>query len=590
MDAMKTTSKTQEDLIAYDISNIILSRYLSYYYQFKRITKRAKLRFEEKDWHGIQSDSRGRIRLYRDVVTEARKEIEVILEGQVKPPLFWKEVKHFYFEEVSNFNTRNIAETFYNSVYRYYHQGLGADEQLMFVRGTGTYREYRSTIPIYHTFFLTTDLKITIQQIFHYYTFEVPYANLNQDIESIYLTLSDYVDPVEFKYENARIEMLKSVFYRNKSAYLVGRLRVNEHFIPFVLPLIHHKNGIRVNALLISNDDVSSIFSYHRAYFLADVDIVSETVDFLQSILPQKNLSELYNSIGFEKHGKTVFYREFIRHLNRTEDQFEEAPGIRGMVMFVFTLPSLNMVFKVIKDSFDPPKKITTAEVKEKYKLVNLHDRVGRMTDTHVFEHLSFERKRFSEELLEELKKVIPSRLTIGEDEVKINHLYVEKRMIPLNIYLENASEEEAKEAINEYGQAIKELAAANIFPGDLLLKNFGVTRLKRVVFYDYDEIGFLTDYFFREIPEPRDEYEEMSSEPYFHVGPNDIFPEEFRRFIIHQQDLKAHFETVHGDLFDFKYWKSIQNRLQAGEIINVYPYKQSIRFVRKYKDAVQKD
>ncbi|MEO1437218.1 MAG: bifunctional isocitrate dehydrogenase kinase/phosphatase, partial [Bacteroidota bacterium] len=347
------------------------------------------------------------------------------------------------------------------------------------------------------------------------------------------------------------------------------------------LPLLNGEQGIHVDALLLDLDDVSSIFSYHRAYFLVDVDIVSETVDFLESILPTKNMSELYNSIGFEKHGKTVFYREYLRHMRQTEDQFIIAPGIKGMVMSVFTLPSLNMVFKIIKDKFDPPKKMTAQEVKSKYKLVNLHDRVGRMTDTHMFEHLVFEKSRFSPELLEELQNVIASKLTITAQTVEIDHLYVEKRMTPLNLFLETASEEDAKAAIDEYGKAIKQLASANIFPGDMLLKNFGVTRLKRVVFYDYDEIGFLTEFNFRYIPEPRDEYEEMSSTPFFHVNPNDIFPEEFRKFLMRAGHLRKFFESIHGDLFDAKYWRSIQEQLRAGVIVDVFPYKLEKRFKR---------
>lgn len=314
-----------------------------------------------------------------------------------------------------------------------------------------------------------------------------------------------------------------------------------------------------------------------------DVDIVSETVDFLRSILPTKYLGELYNSIGFVKHGKTVFYRGFLRHLNATVDQFIMAPGIRGMVMSVFTLPSYNMVFKVIKDKFAPPKNMTQQQVKEKYDLVHRHDRVGRMTDFHLFENLVFDRKRFPDELLEEFKKDFPSKLKITENTIEIAHLYVEKKMIPLNIYLESASIKEAEEAINEYGRAIKQLAAVNIFPGDMLLKNFGVTRLKRVVFYDYDEIGFLTDYNFRIMPEPRDDYEEMSAQPFYHVGENDIFPEEFLQFLIGKKEIREIFKRLHGDLFGVKFWKDMQERQRRKELIDVFPYQKKLRFVEVY-------
>ena len=184
------------------------------------------------------------------------------------------------------------------------------------------------------------------------------------------------------------------------------------------------------------------------------------------------------------------------------------------------------------------------------------------------------------EELLEELRKDAPSKIRITETSVEIKHLYVEKKMTPLNLYLKDASRQDAEDVIAEYGNAIKELAAVNIFPGDMLLKNFGVTRLKRVVFYDYDEIGFLTDYNFRKIPEPRDEYEEMSATPYYHVGPKDIFPEEFPRFLIGNPEMREIFYRLHGDLYDVKFWKDMQARLHRKEIIDVYPYRDSRRFV----------
>ena len=82
-----------------------------------------------------------------------------------------------------------------------------------------------------------------------------------------------------------------------------------------------------------------------------------------------------------------------------------------------------------------------------------------------------------------------------------IQHVYIERRMIPLNIYLQEAGPEQMAHAVVEYGNAIKDLVSANIFPGDMLWKNFGVTRHGKVVFYDYDEIEYITDCNFRRVP-----------------------------------------------------------------------------------------
>ncbi|MEN0002820.1 MAG: bifunctional isocitrate dehydrogenase kinase/phosphatase [Bacteroidota bacterium] len=575
-----------EKLIPYDAAHLMLGEYMKYYHQYKHITKRAQIRFEHRDWHGIQTDLRERVALYKDMVGSTTAQVIEMLGDKAKEDVVWRAMKLFYYEEVQNFNTRNIAETFYNSVFRHSHRGLSVDPELMFVNATGTYREFRSTVPIFHTFPLIEPFEHTLRQILACYPFDAAFEDFERDLGYILTTLREKLQQEPYGITTARIETLKSIFFRNKAAYLVGRLIVGEKTYPFVIPLLHEQGGIYADAVLLDYNDVSSIFSYNRSYFMVDTDIASEMVDFLKSILPTKSLSEIYNSIGFEKHGKTVLYRDFLRHMQQTTEKFVFAPGIKGMVMSVFTLPSYGMVFKVIKDNFLPPKKVTEKEVKAKYELVSLHDRVGRMADSHMFQNFRCKISMFSADVLEELKMQAASKLIIEGDEIEIKHLYIEKKMIPLNIFLEDVTPEEAEEVINEYGKAIKQMAAVNIFPGDMLLKNFGVTRLKRVVFYDYDEIGFLTDYKFRYIPEPRDYYEEMSSEPYYSVGPNDVFPEEFPRFLIGRHDIRKLFYQMHGDLYDVKFWVGVQDRLRRGELVDVFPYRQRLRFKKVFKPA----
>ncbi len=568
-----------EKLLPYDAAYLILGDYIQYYHQFKRITKRAKIRFEQRDWHGIQADSRERLNLYRDSVGDTTERLKLFLGEKAADRGFWREMKQMYLDEILNFNTRNIAETYYNSVFRHSHKGLSADEELMFVHATGSYREFKSMLPIFHTFFVANPIETSIRQIFACYAFDAPFEDLERDIRYIANVLRQKLETEQKTIRSARIEMLRSVFFRNKGAYLVGRLCLDERMQPFVLPLLNEENGIYVDALLTEMNDVSSIFSYNRSYFLVDTDIATEMVDFLQTILPFKSMSELYNSIGFVKHGKTVLYRDFLRHLAKSDDRFIIAPGIKGMVMSVFALPSYNMVFKVIKDKFPHVKNVTEQEVKQKYELVSLHDRVGRMADSHMFENFIFDLDRFSEDLIEELMSEAPSKIQIRDKYLEIKHLYIEKKMIPLNLFLERASLEEAESVIDDYGKAIKQLAAVDIFPGDMLLKNFGVTRRKTVVFYDYDEIVFLTDCNFRRIPQPRSYEDEISGEPWYSVGPSDIFPEEFTKFLIGRRDIRDLFFQLHGDLYDIEFWKETQERLRRGEIMDVFPYNQRLRF-----------
>jgi isocitrate dehydrogenase kinase/phosphatase len=385
--------------------------------------------------------------------------------------------------------------------------------------------------------------------------------------------------------KGAYLEIIKTVFYRSKAAYIVGRAVSADdgHSMPFIIPILNNEEGgVYVDTLILEPDDVSIIFSFSRSYFMVEAPIPVEYVRFLQSLLPHKQLYELYSSFGWFKHGKTVLYRDFLDHMSKTDDKFIIAPGIKGMVMTVFTLPSLETVFKIIKDRFAPPKEMTRETVKEKYRLVKRHDKAGRMADTQEFSYLRIDKHRFSEELLEELLKVAPSTVEVQEDKVVIKHLWTERRMTPLNIYIENATEVEIRGAISEYGNAIRQLAAANIFPGDMLFKNFGVTRHGRVVFYDYDEICYLTECNFRKIPPPRYPEDELAGEPWYSIGPNDVFPEEFSIFLAGRAEVRKVFNEYHKEIFDADYWKGLQDAIKEGEVVDVFPYRRKKRFTRE--------
>jgi isocitrate dehydrogenase kinase/phosphatase len=328
-------------------------------------------------------------------------------------------------------------------------------------------------------------------------------------------------------------------------------------------------------------------------------------------MMPRKPRNEIYNALGLAKQGKTLFYRDFLHHQRHSSDQFRIAPGIKGMVMLVFDLPSFPYVFKVIKDFYPPPKDTTREQIKGKYLLVKQHDRVGRMADTLEYSEVGFPRDRFSDELIAELEKFAPSQLEIsdrdgdGRIEVFIKHVYIERRMIPLNIYLQEAfdaggaraddgspaaaqAREQIERGVVEYGNAIKDLVAANIFPGDMLWKNFGITRHGKVVFYDYDEIEYITDCNFRRVPEPRNEEEEMSGEIWYHVGPHDVFPETFGPFLLGNPAVRKVFMQHHADLLDVEFWQSHQARIRQGHVFDVFPYEQEKRFQHRQTDALR--
>ena len=407
--------------------------------------------------------------------------------------------------------------------------------------------------------------------------------DLNLDLDCIMSVFNQEIAPhLKGAAETIKFDLLESTFYRSKAAYMVGRLVDGDQTFPMALVILNNEQGaLYVDTALFNADELSVVFSFTQNHFMVDAPLPYQYALFLKNLVPNKLNYEIYNALGFPKHAKTEFYRQLVGHLNNSNDKFMVAPGIKGMVMTVFTLPSYNIVFKIIKDKFAPPKEVTHQIVREKYRLVSRHDRIGRMADTQEFDNLVFPLSRFSNELIEELQKVASSQIEIRDDKLLIKHLYTERYMTPLNIFLESADDSEIRNAMEEYGNCIKQLAAANIFPGDMPLKNFGVTRHGRVVFYDYDEIATLTDCNFRRIPQARTEQEEMQSGTWYTVGPDDIFPEEFRLFFSGNIKARKMFEEIHSELYDVTFWTDLQEQIRDGYVVDVFPYRRAKRFDR---------
>ena len=562
---------------ASDIAKLILEGFDDYREHFRQITNGARVRFEQAQWQEIQQASAARINLYEEKVAEVT---ELLRQAHADEVLLdvsqWPLVKSAYIALIDLRFDDELAETWFNSIFC----GLFKHDQIsdgcMFIHTTRPSLRPHERTPQTRSYQPRGDLNQALRQIFTDYSYSAPFEDLERDLAKLEHQLRANLPDWVCKDQALTIELFSSTLYRNKGAYLVGRIFTPDEQWPLVLPLLHREGkGIQIDTLITDEAEVSIIFSFTRSYFMVRVDIPAEFIGFLKRILPGKHIAELYTSIGFYKHGKSEFYRSLINHLASTDDKFVMAPGVRGMVMSVFTLPGFNTVFKIIKDRFSPSKTIDHATVIDRYRLVKSVDRVGRMADTQEFSDFRFPLAKFDPECLAELLEVAPSTVQIENgDTVLIRHCWTERRMIPLNIYLEHANEVQVREALEDYGLAIKQLAAANIFPGDMLLKNFGVTRHGRVVFYDYDEISYLTEVNFRRIPPPRYPEDEMASEPWYSVGPNDVFPEEFPRFLFGDIGQRRLFNQLHGDLYDADYWKGLQEAIRAGKVIDVFPYR----------------
>ncbi|MCW8890733.1 MAG: bifunctional isocitrate dehydrogenase kinase/phosphatase [Sedimenticola sp.] len=575
--------------LAQQLARTIFTGFERHFSFFQEITRAARQSFEQADWEAIRQASVERISFYDRRVQEAISKVRSTFDVETVDDALWKNVKAQYQELLVNYRRPELAETFYNSVYCKMFERQYFDNDKIFIESGVDREELTKRDRVYLSFHLKDGgLETCLREIFSAFYFRIPYQDIERDIIHVAEAFRAHSLFGRMPDDTLRIDVLEAPFYRNKAAYLIGRVTSSEGVQPFVLPLLNHKGTIFVDTLLSNHEEVEALFSFARAYFMANNSIPVATVSFLKSIMPKKPISELYMSIGFHKQAKNEFYRDMMDHLANSNDSFVVAPGTPGLVMMVFTLPSYPFVFKVIRDHFAPVKNITHAQVKQRYMQVKLHDRVGRMADTLEFAQTAFPRDRFAPELLKELQEAIPSQLEMEGDNVVINHLYIEHRMTPLDICLANGSQETVRAMLDDWGLAIKQLIAADIFPGDLLFKNFGVTHQGKVVFYDYDEICKMTECNFRQIPPPRTPEDEMSSEPWYSVADGDVFPEEFLIFLSASPLIRKTLLQLHPDLFEAQYWRDRQQDIGRGIHADVFPYPADIRFINRHREAFE--
>ncbi|MFY9509881.1 MAG: bifunctional isocitrate dehydrogenase kinase/phosphatase [Rubrivivax sp.] len=572
------------DSRAFEIAQAMLEGFDCHYRLFRATSAGAKRRFEAADWHGQQRAQRERIEFYDQRVEEAVERLRREFGVDALSMDSWQQAKLHYIGLLVDHHQPELAETFFNSVtVKLLHRRYFRND-FIFVRPAVS-TEYiendaPASQPTYRVYYPTpATLHETWQRVITNFQLEREFEDLGRDIGDVVAAMQAEFGALKPR-ANFQIQVLSSLFFRNKGAYVVGKIVNGFGETPFALPILHGADGgLVIDTALFGEDELLMLFSFARAYFMVEMEVPSAHVQFLRSLMPRKPRAEIYNAIGLHKHGKNLFYRDFLAHLRHSSDRFRSAPGIKGMVMLVFDLPSFPYVFKVIKDFYPAPKETSRELVQRKYLLVKQHDRVGRMADTLEYSNVAFPRQRFDDELVAELKHFCGSLLEEDGDMLVIRHLYIERRMVPLNLYLQDATPAQLRQAVLEYGNAIKDLVAANIFPGDMLWKNFGVTRHGKVVFYDYDEIEYITDCNFRRVPTPRNDEEEMSGEVWYSVGPKDVFPETFAPFLLGHPGVREVFMAHHADLLDAAFWQGHKDRIRAGHVHDVFPYEPGKRF-----------
>ena len=568
-----------------EIARSILEGFDRHYRLFREAAIEARQLFERAAWPAMRSLARERIQMYDKRVQEAVDRLLARFPEAERDESLWPAIKRAYIGLIHEHKQPECAETFYNSVAcqvlhrRHYHN------EFIFWRPAVATEHLEGKAPTYRCYYpLKEGLRNTLGSIVQSFDLANPWEDLPRDLLSVVRVLRTHFSrPVRVR-PDLQIQVLASLFFRNKAAYLVGRIINAQREIAFAVPILQNERGeLYLDTLLMGEDQLLVLFSFARAYFFVDMEVPAAYVSFLRWLMPKKPRAELYMAVGLAKQGKTLFYRDLHYHLKHSTDRFAVAPGIKGMVMLVFTLPSFPYVFKIIRDRFAPPKDIDRQTVMDKYLMVKLHDRVGRMADTLEYSLVALPLERFDSALLEELKRECGEIIEFDGDQLVIGHVYIERRMQPLNLHVEelrrDGDDERLRIALREYGNAIKELAGAGIFPGDMLLKNFGVTRHERVVFYDYDEIQPMSEMNFRRIPPPKSYEEELAAEPYWNIGPSDVFPEQFERFLVGEPRAREIFFEYHRDLLEPAFWSAKQELVRAGLQEDVFPYPEELRF-----------
>lgn len=565
----------------------ILQGFHKHYALFQEVTQNARNRFAEGDWHAGQYAATARISFYDQRVGETTKALAQLTDGELDEPL-WLEIRQLYQQFLQFHPQAELAETFYNSVFCNLFHHKYFNNAYIFVETTlsnsiplALETEFRSYFPVVH------GMRRTLAKIMGDIDFGADYDDLSEDIRLLRKAFREQTAAGKLSAYQLRIDVLKEPFFRNKAAYVVGRIVSAQRIFPFIVPVLRNAQGkLILDALITDTDQMAIIFGFARSYFMVQTRAPSALVRFLNGLMPKKTLAELYSAIGLHKQSKTEFYRDFLHHLDASDDQLVAAAGIKGMVMTVFTLPSYPYVFKVIKDEFGGGKQMSRATVIDRYRMVKRHDRAGRMADTFEFANVAIPLQRIAPDLLQELKNTVANSLTIEEDQLVISQLFVERRMVPLNIFLDYGTPAEIEAVMKDYGQAIKDMMAANIFPGDMLLKNFGLTRHKRVVFYDYDEVQYLTEMNFRALPQAETYEQMLAPEPWYAVAANDVFPEQLATFAVPQPALRELLLKHHPELVDARYWQQQQENLRNGVITDVFPYPEAVRFLRCVRTA----
>jgi len=585
-DRRRAPAETGGDGPAAALARRVLAEFDACYQQSRLIPGLAKRAFEDRDHAQSLDLSRRRLSIYGESIHALARAIAAHDPDLAATQDQWRRVEEAYLAMIEGRYEADLAYAFINSVQNQIYQGEW--RPLDYAAGKNAWMRNGPGVAIFRELPGGAMLRPeTLHEVL-----SIPgFARAYQDkIEDAYLAADRVNRSLRTGTASPRtvraVQMIDAGFYRNRGAYLVGRLALDGGaFVPLVIALLNDENGIYVDAVLTCEADSHNIFSSTLANFHVTTPYYHELAAFLHSIMPNRPVGLHYSTIGYNHVGKVAVMNDLRRELDRSDERFELAVGFRGTVAIAFSAPSSAYTLKVIRDT--PTKHYKwgafagVESVLDKYRRVHEINRTGSMLDNIIYYNLWLRADWFDAELREELLEDAGGSVARNGEWLVFKHLIVQSKMIPLPVFLEAASEDDARTVIENLGHCIKNNAAANIFNKDLDGRNYGVSKHLKVYLFDYDALEPFTDI---KIRTNQDRIEGEEDVPAWFFEDGVIFlPEEVEVGLrIASRDLRRHFRAIHADLLTVDYWQSLQDDLLGGKVPSVSVYPDDRKLVRQ--------
>lgn len=574
---------------------IILRAHRGYLAEFDAITAQARETFESRDWGRGARNADHRAGIYRTALDRTWRDVQRQFGDRALDREFWLAAREIYLERVFRDYDSDLALSFFYSTMRiafgakdvpveYDDDGLAARSHVWNPR------------PVWDVYSASErELPQSIRTLLARQGFRTPLAGIENAAEvaaeRLLRAWQREIDDGKARDPHPRqLQMLKPVFFRDQEAYLAGKLRASHGELPVVFALRNDDRGITLDAVLTGKEDMRNIlFISTRSTFHVRTDEYREVLAFLDTLAPERGHPAMCAVLGFTHPARVALNQALRRHLRETGERFAQVPGRTGMAMVVFAPPGFPYVFKVIRDHSPKPGWTGRGRVMDLYRWVHEMNRGRLMLDAWMYRNLHFPRRLFEDNIARELLRSAPHSVLLDGDTLVLRHVYAQRRVRPLNTFFDEVRDGALRvRAVDALGTFIKDLAAMGFFMGDCygLPFNTGLTHGFNVALFDFDDLGPLERYRFRETPPPPGEQDELlwNSEvdgAWFSMAENDVLVDEWERFLGVPPELREYFRQRHGSLFTTEYWRDVQRRVAGGELHYVLPYPAERRLAR---------